>query len=74
MCSDNQQIFTQFAFNIFALLIQVVVNLLKRVQKVMHSNVVSLRSMDVGFQILGFAVQKGLAAQLVALSYCETKD
>jgi hypothetical protein len=51
-----------------------VVNLLKRVQKVIHSNVVSLRSMNVGFQILGFAVQKGLAAQLVALSYCETKD
>jgi hypothetical protein len=32
----------------------------------MHSNIVSPRFMDVVFQRLGFVIQKGLAAQLVA--------
>jgi hypothetical protein len=32
----------------------------------MHSNVVSPRSLDVVFKMIGFAIQKGLAAQLVA--------
>jgi hypothetical protein len=31
----------------------------------MHSNVMSPRSMNVLFQRLGFAIQKGLATQLV---------
>jgi hypothetical protein len=32
----------------------------------MHNNVMSPMSMNVVFQRLGFAIQKGLAAQLVA--------
>ncbi|MCI37174.1 ATPase family AAA domain-containing protein, partial [Trifolium medium] len=40
--------------------------ILKRVQRVMHSNVVSARSQDVVFKRVGFAIQKGVAAQLVA--------
>jgi hypothetical protein len=32
----------------------------------MHSNVVSPRSQDVVFKRISFAIQKGLAAQLVA--------
>jgi hypothetical protein len=32
----------------------------------MHNNVVALRSIDVVFKMIGFAIQKGLAAQLVA--------
>jgi hypothetical protein len=32
----------------------------------MHSNVVSPRSQDVVFKRINFAIQKGLAAQLVA--------
>jgi hypothetical protein len=32
----------------------------------MHSNIVALKSMNVVFQIIGFAIQKGLVAQLVA--------
>jgi hypothetical protein len=32
----------------------------------MHSNIVSPKSMNVVFQKLGFSIQKGLAAQLVA--------
>jgi hypothetical protein len=42
-----------------------VIDLLKRVQRIMHSNVVSPRSINVVFQILDFTIQKGLAAQLV---------
>jgi hypothetical protein len=41
------------------------VDLLKRIQRVMR-NVVSPRPVNVVFQRLGFAIQKGLAAQLVA--------
>jgi hypothetical protein len=32
----------------------------------MHSNVVYPRSLDIVFKRIGFAIQKGLAAQLVA--------
>ncbi|MCI59106.1 ATPase family AAA domain-containing protein, partial [Trifolium medium] len=42
------------------------VDLLRRVQKVMHSNIVSPRSMNVVFRKTGFAIQNGLAAQLIA--------
>jgi hypothetical protein len=31
----------------------------------MHSNIVAPKSMNIVFQKLGFAIQKGLAAQLV---------
>ncbi|KAK2400699.1 hypothetical protein QL285_050372 [Trifolium repens] len=65
-CTDNQHIFIPFAFDTFGCLAPEAVNLLKRVQKVMHSNIVALKSMNVVFQRLGFAIQKGLAARLVA--------
>jgi tRNA A37 threonylcarbamoyladenosine modification protein TsaB len=42
------------------------VNVLKMVQRVMHNNVVSPRSLDVVFKRIGFAIQQGLAAQLDA--------
>jgi hypothetical protein len=41
------------------------VNMLKKVQRVMHSNVVSHRSLDIVFKRIGFAIQKRLTAQLV---------
>ncbi|PNY15245.1 auxilin-like protein [Trifolium pratense] len=41
------------------------VDLLKRVQRVMHNNVVSPRSMNVVFKRICFAIQKGLTTQLV---------
>ncbi|PNX94523.1 ATPase family aaa domain-containing protein [Trifolium pratense] len=50
----------------FGFLAPEAVDLLGRVQKVMHSNIVSPRSMNVVFRRIGFAIQKGLAAQLVA--------
>jgi hypothetical protein len=38
------------------------VDLLKRIQKVMHSNIMLPKSMNVVFQRLDFVIQKGLAA------------
>jgi hypothetical protein len=66
-CGENQHIFISFAFDIFGFLTLEVVNLLKKVQKIMHSNIVSPRFMNVVFQRLDFAIQKGLAAQFVTL-------
>ena len=65
-CSDNQHAFIPFAFDTFGFLAPEVVDLLHRVQKVMHSNVMSPRSTNVVFTMIDFAIQKGLAAQLVA--------
>ena len=64
-CSENQHAFIPFAFDTFGFLAPEVVHLLHRVQKVMHSNVMSPRSMNVVFTRIGFAIQKGLAAQFV---------
>jgi hypothetical protein len=41
MCSDNQHIFILFAFDTFGFFAPDAVNLLKRFQKVMNSNIVS---------------------------------
>jgi uncharacterized membrane protein YadS len=57
--------FIPFAFETFDFLAPEAVNLLKRIQKVLHSNIMSPKSMNVVFQRLGFTIQKGLAAQLV---------
>ena len=65
-CFDNQHVFIPFAFVTFGFLAPEAVGLLHRVQKVMHSNVMSPRSMNVVFTRIDFAIQKGLAAQLVA--------
>jgi len=65
-CSDNQHALIPFAFDTFGFLAPEVVDLLHRVQKVMHRNVMSPRSMNVVLTRIGFAIQKGLAAQLVA--------
>jgi hypothetical protein len=63
-CSDNQHSFIPFAFDTFRFLAPEAVSLLQRIQKVMNSNVVS--AMNVVFKRIGFAIQKGVAAQLVA--------
>ncbi|GJU74313.1 hypothetical protein Tco_1265718 [Tanacetum coccineum] len=64
-CIDNQHVFIPFAFDTFGFLAPEAVELLSRVQRVMHSNVMTPRSTDVVFKRIGFAIQKGLAAQLV---------
>ncbi|KAL6502565.1 hypothetical protein OROHE_024570 [Orobanche hederae] len=65
-CSDNQHALIPFAFDTFGFLSPEAVDLLQRVQRLMHSNVVSPRSTDVVFKRIGFAIQKEVAAQLVA--------
>jgi len=64
-CSDNKHAFIPFAFDTFGFLAPEVVDLLHRVQRVVHSNVMTPESMNVVFIRIGFAVQKDLAAQLV---------
>jgi hypothetical protein len=65
-CSNNQHAFIPFAFDTFGFLAPDAMNILKRLQRVMHSIVVSHRSLDVVFKRIEFAIQKGLAAQFVA--------
>ena len=65
-CMENQHVFIPFAFDTFGFLAPDAVELLKRVQRIMHSNVISPRSSDVVFKRISFTIQKGLAAQLVA--------
>ncbi|MFS7934949.1 hypothetical protein Hanom_Chr05g00397681 [Helianthus anomalus] len=55
-----------FAFDTFGFLAPEAVDLLSRVQRVMHSNVMTPRFMDVVFKRLSFVIQKGVAAQLAA--------
>jgi len=64
-CYVNQHAFIPFAFDIFGFLVPEAVDLLHRVQRVMHSNVMSPRSINVVFTRIGFAIKKGLAAQLI---------
>ncbi|KAJ0468398.1 hypothetical protein HanIR_Chr14g0696171 [Helianthus annuus] len=48
-CLDNQHVFIAFAFDTFGFLALEVVDLLSRVQRVMHSNVMTPRCMDIIF-------------------------
>ncbi|GJV97083.1 hypothetical protein Tco_1548660 [Tanacetum coccineum] len=64
-CIENQHVFILFAFDTFGFLAPEAVELLSRVQRVMHNNVMTPRSTDVVFNRISFAIQKGLAAQLV---------
>ncbi|KAI3778249.1 hypothetical protein L2E82_07407 [Cichorium intybus] len=65
-CRENQHVFIPFAFDTFGFLAPEAVELLNRVQRVMQSTIMSLRSLDFVFKRISFAIQKGLAAQLVA--------
>ncbi|KAI3750270.1 hypothetical protein L2E82_20904 [Cichorium intybus] len=65
-CRENQHVFIPFAFDTFGFLVSEAVELLNRVQRVMHSTIMSPTSMNFVFKRIGFAIQKGLAAQLVA--------
>nr|GEX98184.1 putative reverse transcriptase domain-containing protein [Tanacetum cinerariifolium] len=65
-CIKNQHVFILFAFDTFGFLAPKAVELLSLVQRVTHSNDTTPRSTDMIFKRIGFAIQKGLAAQLVA--------
>jgi hypothetical protein len=64
-CSDNQHTFIPFAWDTFGFLTPDVVDLLQRVQKIMHNNIVSPRSMNIVFKMIDFVIQKELAAHVV---------
>ena len=57
-CSDNQHAFIPFAFDTFGFLAPEAVDLLHRVQMLMHSNVMSPRSMNVVFTRLILSSKK----------------
>ncbi|GJW69632.1 hypothetical protein Tco_0126549 [Tanacetum coccineum] len=65
-CIENQHVFIPFAFGTFGFLAPEAVELLNRVQRVMNSNTMTPRFTNVVFHRISFAIQKGLAAQLVA--------
>jgi len=48
-CYDNQHVFMPFVFDIFGFLTSDVVDILRRVQKSMHNNVMSHKFMNVVF-------------------------
>ncbi|GKD69231.1 hypothetical protein Tco_1323321, partial [Tanacetum coccineum] len=61
-CIENQHVFILFAFDTFGFLAPEAVELLSRVQRVMHINFVTPRSTNVVFKHIVFGIQKGLAA------------
>ncbi|GJS42908.1 hypothetical protein Tco_0567951 [Tanacetum coccineum] len=65
-CIENQHVFISFAFDTFGFLAPEAVELLSRVQRFTHINVMTPKSTNVVFKRIGFAIQKGLAAQLVS--------
>jgi len=65
VCSNNQHSFIQFDFETFDFHAPEVIDLLHKVQMVLHNNVMTLMSMSVVFTVIGFAIQKGLATQFV---------
>jgi hypothetical protein len=57
-CSDNQHAFIPFVFDTFGFPAPDVVDLLQKIQKIMHNNVVSPRSKNVVFKIIGLPSKK----------------
>ncbi|GJR92752.1 RNA-directed DNA polymerase, eukaryota, reverse transcriptase zinc-binding domain protein [Tanacetum coccineum] len=62
----NQHVFIPFVFDTFGFLAPEAVELLNRVQRVMHSNIMTPRFTNIVFKRISFAIQKGFMAQLVA--------
>jgi len=56
-------------FDTFGLLAPDVVVLLRRVQRVMHSNIMYSRFMNVVFMKIGFVIQKGLTHNLLLVCF-----
>ncbi|KAJ0925533.1 putative reverse transcriptase domain, exostosin [Helianthus annuus] len=65
-CLENQHVFVPFAFDTFGGLAPDAVRLLNRVQKVVNSNSSLLKVSNFVSSRIGFSIQKGVAAQLVA--------
>ncbi|KAJ0778965.1 putative exostosin [Helianthus annuus] len=65
-CAENQHVFVPFAFDTFGSLAPEAIQFLTRVQRVIHNNCSASGGRGFVFGRLGFAIQKGVAAQLVA--------
>ena len=65
-CEDNQHVFVPLAFDTFGALAPEAIRFLARVQRVVHSNYSTPQGQGFVFSRFGFAIQKGVAAQLVA--------
>ena len=59
-CSNNQHAFILFAIKTFDFLASEIVDLLQRVQRVMNRNIISHRSINIIFKIIGFSIPKNL--------------
>ncbi|GKE17129.1 hypothetical protein Tco_1424706 [Tanacetum coccineum] len=57
-CIENQHVFIPFAFDTFGFLAPKAMELLSRVQRVMHNNVMTPISTNVIFKRIGFAIKK----------------
>jgi hypothetical protein len=56
MRKRDQHIFIPFVFDTFGFLVPEVVDILKRVQRIMYSNMVSHRSQDIVFKKIEFVI------------------
>nr|GEU97610.1 putative exostosin-like protein [Tanacetum cinerariifolium] len=65
-CLENQHVFIPFAFDTFGFLAPKTEKFLNRVQRVVQSNCSTPKAQNIIFSRIGFAIQKGVAAQLVA--------
>uniref|UniRef100_A0A251UT94 Reverse transcriptase domain-containing protein n=1 Tax=Helianthus annuus TaxID=4232 RepID=A0A251UT94_HELAN len=64
-CLENQHVFIPFAFDTFGSVAPEAVEFLNKVQRVVNSNLSTFKCRFV-FSRIGFTIQKGIAAQLVA--------
>ena len=62
MYFNNQHAFIPFAFDTFDFLALEAVDLLQRVQRLMHNKFVSSRKINVVFKRFGFSTKKGVVA------------
>nr|GEV86612.1 putative exostosin-like protein [Tanacetum cinerariifolium] len=65
-CLENQHVIIPFAFDTFGFLAPETEKFLNRVQRVVQSNCSTPKAQNFIFSRIGFAIQKGVAAQLVA--------
>ncbi|GJZ68431.1 hypothetical protein Tco_0631671 [Tanacetum coccineum] len=65
-CLENQHVFIPFAFDTFGFLASEADEFLNRVQRVVQSNFSTPKTQNFIFSRIGFAIQKRVAAQLVA--------
>ncbi|KAJ0469798.1 hypothetical protein HanRHA438_Chr14g0667031 [Helianthus annuus] len=65
-CAENQHVFVPLAFDTFGSLAPEAIQFMTRVQQVIHNNCSASGGWGFVFDRLGFAIQKRVAAQLVA--------